>query len=102
MRGGVPEPVESHRREGTFQEDRHAPPVLVSGRPRRGELDEPPEHLDDDARAFWLETVPRLAEAGIIDRVDRPVLEQMAGAGADGRCWSRWPSSGAASRPPNA
>ena len=53
-------------------------PLLVSGRPRVGELDEPPAHLPEDGKAFWRDTIWRLSECGIIDRVDVPLLEMLA------------------------
>jgi P27 family predicted phage terminase small subunit len=52
-------------------------PVLVGGRPRAGELDEPPAHLSKVAREFWSEAVHRLVECGIVDRVDTAALEQL-------------------------
>ena len=39
---------------------------------------EPPEHLHPDAKAFWRDSVTRLVEVGIIDRVDVPTLEMLA------------------------
>ena len=53
-------------------------PLLVAGRPAAGELSEPPEHLPADAQAFWRDTVARLVDVGLIDRVDVPMLEQLA------------------------
>lgn len=69
--------VEVHLREGTFRPDRHAPPGLIAGRPRRDELNEPPAHLPEDARALWRAYVPDLVACGIVDRVDVPMLEQL-------------------------
>lgn len=71
-------PVEVHLRNGTYRPDRHAAPVLVGGRPSLDELREPPEDLPEDAKAFWADTVVRLIEVGIVDRVDVPILEQLA------------------------
>jgi P27 family predicted phage terminase small subunit len=72
-------PVEVHMRNGTFRPDRHPEPVLVGGRPSLEELREPPEHLtNEDARAFWEDAVVRLIDVGIVDRVDVPILEQLA------------------------
>lgn len=53
-------------------------PLLVGGRPVLGELEDPPTHLPEEAKEFWRESVTRLIEVGIIDRVDVPVLEQMS------------------------
>jgi P27 family predicted phage terminase small subunit len=53
-------------------------PVLVGGRPAAEELAEPPEHLPADAKDFWRGSVVRLVEVGIVDRVDLPMLEQLA------------------------
>jgi P27 family predicted phage terminase small subunit len=59
--------------------NRKAPePVLVAGRPEAGELAEPPAHLPPYAKQFWGEAVVRLAEVGILDRVDMATLELMA------------------------
>jgi P27 family predicted phage terminase small subunit len=66
-------------RNGTFRPDRHPAPMLVGGRPSLDELRTPPEHLtNEDARAFWADTVVRLIEVEIVDRVDLPLLEQLA------------------------
>lgn len=53
-------------------------PLLVAGRPELNELQEPPSHLPADAKAFWRDSVRRLVEVGIIDRVDVAMLEQLA------------------------
>ncbi len=53
-------------------------PLLVAGRPDLQEMAEPPSYLDEDAKEFWRLSVVRLVEVGIIDRVDTPVLEQLA------------------------
>ncbi len=71
-------PTEVHIRNGTFREDRHSPPILVGGRPGSAELSEPPEHLPAEAKEFWRSTVVRLVEVGLVDRVDVPLLEQLA------------------------
>jgi P27 family predicted phage terminase small subunit len=52
--------------------------LLVSGRPTLAELQEPPEHIPAEAKDFWRDSVTRLIEVGIVDRVDVPVLEQLA------------------------
>jgi P27 family predicted phage terminase small subunit len=52
--------------------------MLVAGRPLPEELAEPPAHLPPEAQEFWVTSVVRLVEVGIIDRVDVPVLEQLA------------------------
>lgn len=78
MRGAKPKPVEQRRKEGNPAKRKLPEPLLVGGRPLPGELMEPPEHLIDDAKDFWRKSVARLVEVGIIDRVDVPVLEQLA------------------------
>lgn len=78
MRGRKPKPVEQKIAEGNPGKRPLPQTMLVSGRPELAEIAEPPEHLSDDAKEFWRESVTRLVEVGIIDRVDVPVLEQMA------------------------
>jgi P27 family predicted phage terminase small subunit len=51
---------------------------LIAGRPRHDELNEPASHLPEDAQAFWRCYVPDLVVCGIVDRVDVPLLEQLA------------------------
>jgi P27 family predicted phage terminase small subunit len=78
MRGRKPKPVEQRIAEGNPRKHAVPQPMLVSGRPNLHELDEPPEHLPPEAKEFWTTSVTRLVEVGIIDRVDIPVLEQLA------------------------
>jgi P27 family predicted phage terminase small subunit len=78
MRGRKPKPIEQRIAEGNPRKHAVPQPVLVSGRPQLHELDEPPEHLPPEAQEFWRTSVTRLIEVGIIDRVDVPVLEQLA------------------------
>ncbi|MEJ7785576.1 MAG: phage terminase small subunit P27 family [Solirubrobacteraceae bacterium] len=78
MASPYPKPVEQKIREGNPGQRKLPEPILVSGRPQRGEMDEPAEHLSPDAKEFWRETVWRLVECGILDRVDRPLLEMLA------------------------
>jgi P27 family predicted phage terminase small subunit len=51
--------------------------VVVSGRPTLPELSEPPAHLPAEAKEFWAVSVTQLVDAGIADRIDIPVLEQL-------------------------
>lgn len=77
-RGQKPKPVEQRIREGNAGKNKLPEPLLVGGRPMPAEIADPPGHLTADAREFWRTSVLRLAEVGIIDRVDVPVLEQLA------------------------
>jgi P27 family predicted phage terminase small subunit len=76
--GRKPKPIEQRRREGNASKRPEPEVMLVAGRPRIGELDEPPEHLNSWAKAFWQEMVPQLVDVGILDRVDKYALEQLA------------------------
>jgi phage terminase small subunit len=78
MRGRKPKPIEQRVAEGNPRKHKIPQPVLISGRPTMTELDEPPDHLPPEAQEFWRTSVTRLIEVGIIDRVDVPVLEQLA------------------------
>jgi P27 family predicted phage terminase small subunit len=78
MRGRKPTPPEEKIRQGNPGRRPIPEPILVGGRPDREEIVEPPEHLDPEAHDFWVFAVERLTEVGIIDRVDIPVLEQLA------------------------
>jgi P27 family predicted phage terminase small subunit len=84
MASPYPKPIEQKLREGNPGKRALPQPFLVAGRPRRLELDEPPEHLPADARDFWAEIVPHLTACGIVDRVDVPVLEMLSTA------YARW------------
>jgi P27 family predicted phage terminase small subunit len=76
--GRKPKSREQRLREGKAAHRPLPEPVLVSGRPELAELASPPPHLEPEAREFWERSVVRLAEAGIVDRVDAPVLELLA------------------------
>ncbi|CAB4198348.1 COG3747 Phage terminase, small subunit [uncultured Caudovirales phage] len=78
MRGPKPKPVEQKIREGNPGKRPLPEPLLVGGRPALSELDEPPAHLPPEAQEFWRDSVKRLVEVGVVDRVDVPVLEQLA------------------------
>lgn len=78
MRGRKPRPSELRLLEGNPGHRPVPQPVVIAGRPVPGELEEPPEHLPDDAKDFWRVTVPRLVSAGIVDRVDIPALIALA------------------------
>jgi P27 family predicted phage terminase small subunit len=73
MRGPKPkpsDPAKSHRPKPH--------PVLVGGHPELEEFGEPPEHLPADAKRFWVQHVPWLTSAGLLDRVDVAALEMLA------------------------
>lgn len=78
MRGRKPKPVEQRIREGNIEKTPLPEPLLVSGRPRMDELREPPDYLPEEAKDFWRDSVTQLINVGIVDRVDVPVLEQLA------------------------
>lgn len=48
----------------------------------------PPRYLPKEGREYWRETVARLVEIGMIDRVDRAALEMLATA------YARWRQAG--------
>jgi P27 family predicted phage terminase small subunit len=77
MSGRKPKPVEQRRAEGNPRKHAIPSPVMVGGRPKAEDL-VPPEHLHDDAKEFWRSIVKQLIDIGIADRVDVPVLEQLA------------------------
>jgi P27 family predicted phage terminase small subunit len=77
MRGGKPKPIEQRIREGNPSKRPLPEPVLIAGRPDLQELAEPPAYLPPEAKEFWRDSVVKLCETGIIDRVDVPVLEQL-------------------------
>lgn len=78
MKGRKPKPIEQRRKEGNAGKRPVPEALLVAGRPDLQELAEPPEHLPKMAKEFWTSTIVKLAEVGILDRVDVPVLEMLA------------------------
>lgn len=78
MRGHPPTPIEQRIKEGNPSKRPLPEPVLVGGRPTVAELQDPPAYLPEEAKDFWRDSVAQLVEVGIVDRVDRPVLEQLA------------------------
>lgn len=78
MASPVPKPVEQKIREGNPGRRPLPEPVLIAGRPALREWDEPPDHLPDEGKEFWLDVVANMIEVGVVDRVDKPVLEMLA------------------------
>jgi P27 family predicted phage terminase small subunit len=78
VRGRPPKPVEERVRDGTPGHRPLPEVLLVSGRPDLQELAEPPETLPREAKEFWHDVVLELVKIGMVDRVDRPVLKQLA------------------------
>lgn len=78
MRGPKPKPVEQKIREGNPGKRALPDVVLVGGRPLPEEWNEPPAHLPAEAKEFWTTSVTQLIEQGVADRIDVPVLEQLA------------------------
>lgn len=71
-KGRKPKPVEVKRREGNPGKRALPDVVLVGG---RGEPDKPPG-LSGVADALWDLEVPKMAHAGLLDRIDGPMLGQ--------------------------
>jgi P27 family predicted phage terminase small subunit len=78
MRGRKPTPTEKRVLEGNPQKRPLPEVLLVAGRPELQEFAVPPDYLPLDAQEFWRDSVVRLVDVGIIDRVDYPALEQLA------------------------
>jgi P27 family predicted phage terminase small subunit len=78
VRGRPPKPREQRVLEGNPGKRPLPEPVVLGGRPDLKEMIEPPSHLHPDAKDFWKDSVVRLVEVGILDRVDTPALEQLA------------------------
>jgi P27 family predicted phage terminase small subunit len=78
VKGRKPKPIEERVRDGNPGKRPLPEPMLIGGRPNLDELNEPPAHLPEDAKEFWRDSVTRLVEVGIVDRVDVPALEQLA------------------------
>jgi P27 family predicted phage terminase small subunit len=77
-RGRKPKPREQRIAEGNPGKRPLPEPVIMGGSPR--EAPEPPEHLDDDGKAWWREAVPILHHVGLLDTVDTAALEMAATA----------------------
>ena len=75
MKGRKPKPAEIRRREGNPGKRPIPETVVVDGRPQSLPV---PEHLPEQAKEFWGRIVPTLAQVGILDGVDRPMLESAA------------------------
>jgi P27 family predicted phage terminase small subunit len=78
VRGPKPTPIEQRIKEGNPHKRPLPQTVLVGGRPDLEEFREPPPDLPVEAQEFWRDTVLELINVGIVDRVDRPVLRQIA------------------------
>lgn len=78
MPGPPPKPVEQKIRDGNPGKERLPEPLVVSGRPELEDLRDPPSYLPREAKRFWRDTVLKLVDVGIADKVDIPALEQLA------------------------
>lgn len=78
IRGAKPHMIEDRIRRGNPSGHRLPEPVLVGGRPEIEDWSQPPEHLPEDAKAVWVNTISTVIEAGVADHVDLPALEGMA------------------------
>jgi P27 family predicted phage terminase small subunit len=77
-RGRPPKPAETRLLEGNPGHRPIPEPVVMGGRP--AEPPGPPDHLDEDASAWWREAIPVLHSVGILDTVDTAALEMAATA----------------------
>jgi len=78
MTGRKPKPVEQRIREGNPQRTPLPEPMLVAGRPPEDDpMLEVPEDMPADGKEAWNAVVPTLAEVGLLDRVDRLMLQAM-------------------------
>lgn len=77
-KGRPPKATAARRREGGTEGQgaiSHRPlpePVVVAG---RNVPINPPDDLAPEARALWVEIVRQLAEAGVVDKIDLPLLK---------------------------
>lgn len=76
-KGRKPKPVEQKIREGNPGK-RKLPEKVEAGGPPDASFHDPPAHLDEDAAAFWRDTIPVLEKAGLLDVVDHAALEMAA------------------------
>lgn len=76
MRTGRPrKPVEVHRAQGTHRRHRHGDtPTVVGGRG----VPDPPGHLPAGVQEAFRELVAPMAESGVLDLVDAPLIESAA------------------------
>jgi P27 family predicted phage terminase small subunit len=78
LSGRKPKPVEQRVREGNPQRSPLPEPMLVAGRPQDSDpMLEPPEDMPADGKEAWNQVVPTLHEVGLLDRVDRLMLQAM-------------------------
>jgi P27 family predicted phage terminase small subunit len=76
--GQRPTPVEQRVLEGNPRKHAIPEPLLVSGRPTLADpMVQAPEDLPAAGKDAWNAIVPQLAEVGLLDRVDRLMLEAM-------------------------
>lgn len=78
MRGRKPTPVEQKVIEGNPGQRALPEITLIGGRPEAGEMSTPPDFLPLDAKEFWVETITRLEDTGMLDLVDYAALEMLA------------------------
>lgn len=77
--GRKPKPVEQRVAEGN-PGHRPLPDVvkLPGAYVTEQTFAEPPDHLPDSAKTWWLKAVPVLRQAGVLETVDEAALEMMA------------------------
>jgi P27 family predicted phage terminase small subunit len=80
IRGPKPKSGEQRRREGNPGKRPVPKDVVVGGDPPPEFALNPPEWLDNDAKAWWTCAVPVLQEVGLLDVVDVAALEMAASA----------------------
>lgn len=73
-------PTEVKQRTGNPGKRPLPDPILIGGRAELADLAEPPEDMPADAAEFWRRTAPDLIGAGILDRSDVAMFEDLCRA----------------------
>ena len=76
-------PTELKRRAGNPGHRPLPDPILIGGRMDLADLLEPPDELPKDGQKLWRELAPQLIRAGVLDRADVNLFEDLC------RAWAR-------------
>lgn len=75
--GRLKKPIEQHKRDGTFRDDRHLPDTVSNYAEKKTIVPMPPASLPKDAEKFWYSTVGYLIDNDIYTDGDNALIETL-------------------------